>query len=897
MLQFLRFFSRKRRYDDIFVSIHEHIDERIDELMDEGHERPKAERIARREFGNATLLEERSREVWQWQRIESLLVDLKHIGRRLRRAPGFAITVVLTLAIGIGANTAVFSVLNSVLLRPLPYPEPQQLVSLHLDAPGAPGLAEFRSELRLSASMYFTFATHNRVFQSVGIWGPGTASITGLAQPEQVNTAQISSGVLETLNVPAFAGQWLTAADQDAHGLGRVMLSYGYWQRRFGGDPSVVGRTISVNSQPRVIAGVMPRGFKVVNYDFDLLVPLAFDPVKEQLAGFAYRGIARLRPGVSIQQANADVARLLNVWMDSWSNGPGSDPRWYLRWKIAPALQPLKDTVVGSIQAVLWVVMGTIGVVMLIACTNVANLLLVRADARQQELAVRSALGAGRWRIARELLLESMTLGLLGGAAGVAVAYAGLRLLTQIGPVELPRLSEISLDGRSVAFTLILSVLSGLFFGAIPALRYAPSRQRLTLLGAMRTASISRERQRGRNLLVVAQVAMALVLLISAVLMIRTFLAMRNVDPGFSDPTSLQVMRITIPETLVRDSTTAVHMQNSIIDKLAAIPGVSSAGFAASVPMSGAEPGWDEILIEGKNYEGGDNPPMRLYNYVSPGYFHTAGTRLIAGRDFTWAEVYNVRPIGIVSESLARELWGSPEAAIGKRFHEFQSEPWHEVVGVVQDVRENGVDQVSPATVYWPSLMGNPSAPEKLGAWRNVYFAMRSNRAGTQTFLNEMQQAVWSVNSNLPVADISTMQEIYSDSMARTSFTLVMLAIAGTMALALGILGIYGVISYAVSQRTREIGIRMALGANRSELAWMFVRSALVLTGIGMAVGLGTAAVLMRLMRTLLFGVSPLDPVSFTAVPIVLAAAAALASYLPARRTAAVDPVEALRAE
>ena len=891
-----RLVSKSRRYNDISVSIQEHIDERIDELMEEGMSREEAERMARRDFGNVTLIQERSREVWQWQKLESLLVDMKHVCRRLGRSPGFAITVVLTLAIGIGANTAVFSVLNSVLIRPLPYPDPQQLVSLHLNAPGAPGLAEFRDELRLSASMYLTFAAHNRAFQSVGVWLPGTASITGIAQPEQVNTALITDGVLQTLNVPAAAGQWLTAKDQHPRGAQRVMLSYGYWQRRFGGDPSVVGRTISVDSQPREIAGVMPRGFKVVNYDFDLMVPLAFDPVKQPLAGFAYRGIARLRPGVAIAQADADVARLLNVWMDSWTNGPGSDPHFYLTWKITPALLSLKEQMVGSVGNLLWVVMATIGVVMLIACTNVANLMLVRADARQQELAVRSALGAGRWRIARELLMESVTLGILGGAVGVGAAYAGLRLLTAIGPENLPRLSEISLDARSIAFTLILSLISGLLFGSVPALRYAPSRQSVPLLGAMRTASVSRERQRGRNLLVVAQVAMALVLLISAVLMIRTFNAMRNVDPGFSDPVSLQVMRISIPETLVRDPQEVTRVQNNILDKLAAIPGVASSGFAASVPMSGAEPAWNEISIEGKNYAG-EEPPLRLFNYVSPGYFHTAGTRIVAGRDFAWTDIYGLRPVGILSESLARELWGSPNAAIGKRFREFPSMPWYEVVGVVQDVRENGVDQISPATVYWPSMMRDLYGPGSFDARRTVYFAMRSNRAGTQALINEMQQAVSSVNSNLPAASISTMQDIYSQSMARTSFTLVMLAIAGTMALALGILGIYGVISYAVSQRTREIGIRMALGAKKSELVWMFVRSALVLTGIGTVVGLGAAAGLMRLMRTLLFGVSPLDPVTFLAVPVVLAVAAMLASYLPARRTAAVDPVEALRAE
>jgi predicted permease len=888
--------SRNRRYDDVSASIQEHIQERTEELIEEGMAPLQARQTARREFGNVALIEERSREVWQWATVESIVADLKLVLRRLRRSPGFAATVLLTLAIGIGANTAVFSVLNSVLLRPLPYPEPQQLVALRLNAPGAPGLTDFRDELRLSASMYLTFAAHNRTFQSLGVWLSGTASITGIGQPEQVNTAVITDGVLQTLDVPAAAGHWLTAADQEPRGAQRVMLSYGYWQRRFGGDPGVVGRIINVDSQSRVIAGVMPRGFKVVSYDFDLLMPAAFDPVKQTLAGFAFHGIARLRPGVTISQADADVARLLNVWMDSWTNGPGTDPHWYLKWKITPAFQPLKEQVVGSIGNVLWVVMATIGLVMLIACTNVANLLLVRADGRQQELAVRSALGAGRWRIARELLLESVTLGLVGGVAGVGVAYAGLRLLTTIGPEDLPRLSEISLDGLSLAFTLVLSVFCGLLFGSVAVLRYAPSRQAVPLLGAMRTASVSRERQRGRNLLVVAQVAMAMVLLISAVLMIRTFRAMRNVDPGFSDPTSLQVMRISIPDTLVRDPQTVLRIQNSIQDKLAAIPGVSSAGFAVSVPMSGAEPNWDGIQIEGKNYEG-EQPPLRLFNYVSPDYFHTAGTRFVAGQDFAWPDIYSLRPVAILSETLARELWGSPSAAIGKRFREFPSMPWHEVVGVVQDVRENGVNQSSPATVYWPSMMANLYGPGPLNARRTAYFALRSGRAGTQTFINEMQRAVWSVNSNLPVAAISTMQDIYSESMARTSFTLVMLAIAGTMALVLGIIGIYGVISYTVSQRTREIGIRLALGAQKSELKWMFVRSALVLTAIGVAIGVGSAAGLMQLMRSLLFGTSPLDPLTYLAVLLVLAVSAVVASYLPARRAAAVDPVDALRAE
>ena len=469
-----RIFRRRHLYNDLSEEVREHIEEKTEQLMRlENLSRTQAREAALRAFGNPSLVEQRSREAWQWPVIESLLADGKLSLRRLRNSPGFTMTVILTLAIGIGANTAVFSVVNGVLIKPLAYPEPEQLVALNLNAPGAPGLADFRDGLRLSASMYLTFAAHNRTFQSVGVWEPATANVTGLAQPEQVNTVLVSDGVLQTFAVPPAAGRWLNATDQDPRGAKRVMLGYGYWQRRFGGDRSVVGRTIELDSQPREIVGVMPRGFRILNYDFDLLVPLAFDQHKQILAGFIYRGIARLEPSVSIGTADADVARLLNVWMDSWTNCPNCDPHFYLNWKIGPALRPMKDEVLGGIGGALWVVMGTIGVVMLIACTNVANLLLVRADARQQELAVRAALGAGRARIVRELLIESLLLGLFGSVGGTAVAAAGLRLLLTIGPANLPRLSEIGLDGWSLAFALALAVFSGLFFGSIPALKYA----------------------------------------------------------------------------------------------------------------------------------------------------------------------------------------------------------------------------------------------------------------------------------------------------------------------------------------------------------------------------------------------------------------------------------------
>ena len=898
MSWFHRIFRRRHLYNELSEELREHIEEKTEQLMRlEGLSRIEARQAALRTFGNLTLIEERSRIVWQWQTLESIFADLKLTLRRLRRAPGFAVTVLLTLAVGIGANTAVFSVVNSVLLKPLPYPESNQLIALRLDAPGAGGLASLSNGLQLSPSMYLTFAEHNRTFQSIGLWSPGTANVTGVDQPEWVQADQVSDGVLQTLEVPPLLGRWFSSTDQDPHGSKTAMLSYGYWQRRFGGDRSVLGRAIQVDAQTRTIVGVMPRGFRMVDNDFDLLIPMALDRSQLKLAPFCCNGIGRLKAGVPIDQANADIARLVPLWMDTWSNGPGTNPHWYENWKIAPNFQLLKRQVIGDVGNVLWVVMGTIGIVLLIVCMNVANLLLVRSESRHQELSIRAALGAGRARIARELLLESVALGLIGGALGVGVAAAGLRLLVAIGPANLPRLNEISLDASSIAFTFAISLFSGVLFGSLPVWKYVFLRGSALLDGSGRTTSVSRERHRARNVLVVTQVAMALVLLVCALLMVRTFAALHNVDPGFADAQHIQTVSTWIPDQLIANPEMVTRTENNIVDKLAAIPGVTSVGFARAVPMDGNEPNWDILSVKGKDYKGTE-PPLRFFNYVSPVYFHTLGTRLVAGRDFTWTDIYGLRPTVIVSENFARESWGSASAAIGKQVRELDTTPWQEVIGVVEDVHVRGVDEKAPVIVYWPAMLTSPYdlRPTILTS-RFVTFAVHSDRAGTASLLSEMQQAVSSVNANLPLASVQTMQEIYGKSLARTSFTLVMLGIAAAMALVLGIIGIYGVISYTVSQRTREIGIRLALGARKSELRWMFVRPALVLTGIGVVIGLGAAAAVAQLLRTLLYGIGPLDPLSFAVVPLVLVLAAAFASFLPASRAAAINPVDALRVE
>jgi predicted permease len=561
------------------------------------------------------------------------------------------------------------------------------------------------------------------------------------------------------------------------------------------------------------------------------------------------------------------------------------------------AIGALRHRIVGRVQPLLLVIFGAVGFVLLIACANVANLLLVRVDGRRQELAIRAALGAGWGRIAMELMLESVILGLLGSLLGLALAYGALRALLAIAPTGLPRIHEIGIDLPVLLFTFVLALFSSVLFGSIPIFKYAGAHLNTGLREGGRALSQSRQQHRARNVLVVVQVALALVLLICSGLMIRTFRALMHVPPGFARPDSVQTFRFYVPETEIADSDRErlVRMDQEILAKLGAIPSVSSVSFASAIPMDGHNSN-DVLFAEDRAYAEGELPPIRRFKYVSPGFMATMGTPLVAGRDITWEDTYQRIPVAMISENFAKEYWHDARHALGKRIRVASTDDWREIVGVVGEVYDDGVDKPTSSSVYWPVMLDRFEG-QKEDVRRGIAFAIRSPRAGSQAFLNEVRETVWSVDPNIPLADLHTVGYFYTKSMARTSFTLVMLAVAGGMALLLGIVGIYGVIAYSVSQRTREIGIRMALGAQRKMLVGMFVRQGLWLTGVGIFCGLVTAFAVMRLMSSLLFNVSPVDPVTYGAVTLGVVVTAYLACYLPSRRAATVDPVDALRAE
>jgi predicted permease len=896
--------NRSAAERDIADEVEHYFAEAAASLQATGLSPEEARRAVRLKFGHAGSVQERVR-AYGWENVvDSIGGDLRCGVRQMYRQPAFALAAVLTLALGIGATTAIFSVVYSVVIKPLPYPNAEELVRIR-------HRSITDDDLWASTTMYLTYRQANRTFTSIGLWDESFATLTDRGEPERVRALRVTDGILQALGVQPMRGRWFTGQEYGpaAAGPEPVILSYGFWQRRFGGDEAVLGSELSMEAPggsrgvsvvgQRQVVGITAPDFRFLDMtpQPDVIVAMRLDPATETINSFSEQLLARLAPGVTAAVARADLERMLPIWLDAWPLAPGGAQTKdsIANWRIAPVIRPLKDDLVGGVAKTLWVLMGAIGAVLLIACANIANLILVRADARRHEFAVRAALGAVPARIARELLVESLVLGAAGSVLGLGLASVGVQALVAIGPTDLPRLGEVAVHPPVLAFTVAISLLSTVVFGLIPALKHALHID-ASVSRSPRGSSASRERSATRSVLVAVQVALALVLVVSAALMIRTFQVLRNMEPGFSDPATIHTAGISIPFTLISDPDQVARvakmtsLQRGILDRIVALPGVASAGFGSHLPMGGGS--WNApVFVEGETIAIGGVPPSRRWNFVSPGYFAAMGIRMIAGRDLTWRDIETGGRVAVISEDFAREIAAEPAAALGQRIRSSRLSAWHEVIGVVHDVHQDGLYEEPPSMVYWSVLTAN-----RIGM-PDVAFVIRGDRAGSASLVNEVRQAVRAVNGTIPITVEGTMQDFYAASLARTSFTLVLLAIAGGMALTLAVIGIYGVVAYAVSQRIREIGIRSALGAEPQELERMFLLHGLVLSGAGAAVGLVAAVALGRVMSSLLFGIGPTDLVAYVAALAVTVVAASLASYIPARRAAAIDPMVTMKVE
>jgi predicted permease len=872
------------REAEIVEELSQHLDDRHHELLSGGVSAEEAERLTLAEFQDGDGLRRYMAALRQahapapltpgattGQFLSDLWQDLRHATRTFSRQPAFAAATVLTLALGIGATAAIFSVVYGVLLKPLPFHEADRLVSLRQRAPHGAGTNH-------GPATYLTYRQNQQAFEAIGAWDPTEISITGVGDPERVQGLMVSASMLPLLRVQPVLGRGFSAEDDTPGSPLRVMLTYGYWQRRFGGTGDPVGRSLVIDGSPADVIGVLPASFKFLRTRPDIVLPMPLDVNAPRGISFGFQALARLKPGATLAQANGDAARVISLL-----------PPAFAKLELQPDVRPLADEVIGNVGELLWILLAAVAVVWLIACGNVANLFLVRAEGRHQELAMRAALGASRGRIARALLAESMVLALAGGAVGVALARAATQLLRAIAPAELPRVDDIDIDAAVLLFTSGISFLSGTLFGLFAVLRFGGA-STAELREGGRAVGDSPRRHRTRNALVVGQVALALTLLIVSGLMIRTFIAMRQVDPGFTRPEEVQTFVIAIPAGLITDPEQAARTHERVAERLAQVPGVVSVGLSSSITMDG-EDNANPLMVEEFPDREGVLPALRRFKSFAPGYFETMGIQLVAGRSITWNEVYDRRMVIVISETLAREYWKEPSSALGKRVRCCNAQmPWREIVGVVGNERDDGLDRPPTAIAYWPMM--NESY-----RWRTMAYAVRSTRVGSPGFARELAQAVWSANAALPLAGLQTLEEIRSRSMARTSFALVMLAIAASVALLIGLVGIYGVIAYTATQRTREIGVRIALGAQIGDVRRMFLRHGLLLTGIGIVFGLGVAMAATRVLSAFLFGVGPMDPMTYIVVSGALAAAALLASYLPARRASRVDPIAALRSD
>ncbi len=812
--------------------------------------------------------------------------ELRLAARALLRRPGFTAVAVLTLALGIGANVGIFAVVDAVLLRPLKYPDSERIVVVDHHAPGLdlPDLTNSEGTIRF-------YRQEASFFSSLAGYEMSSVNLTDQDQPARMRAIQVTPSIFHVLETQPALGRPFNASDAAEGAAPVAILTHATWVGRFGRDPNVVGKTVRLDGVATQIVGVMPKGFSFPDASVALLRPLYIDP-HGSFGTFGIRGVARLAPGVTLADARRRITDIQSR-MPEFFGDKDMTPAFMKKAGWSVTLKPLREQMVGDVASALWVVLGTVGFVLLIACANVANLFLVRAESRQKEVAIRAAMGAGRKRIATLFLSESLVLGIAGGVVGIALAWGGVKLLVALGPQSLPRLQEINVGAPVLAFGAALSVLAGLAFGAIPLTRILGRGVGGALRDGNRGSTAGRERHRTRNILVTGQLALALVLLVGSGLMVRTFQRLRSVDPGF-DPADVLTVGMSLggARTVRSHLPEAARFYQSVAEQVAALPGVEHVGVTTALPLGSGSWNGGSFEIEGKPTADDALPPVAMYKAVGPGYFEAMGMTLLRGRTEKASDVEDGVPVVWVNETFARTLLGGHALGRYIRWQRGADSTWAEVVGVVKDVREFGLTEPVRADAYLPLLTGKWGFPDlALG-----YLVVKVDRNPTK-LVGAIRAIVHKANPDVPITATSTMSEVVSRSMQRTSFTLVLLGIATLVALFLGAIGLFGVVSYVVSERTREIGIRMALGAHANDIRRLVLRQGGAVGLAGVAIGLVGALGLTRLMGSLLFDVSATDPLSFVLAPMVLLAVVALATWLPARRASSVDPVEALRAE
>ena len=818
--------------------------------------------------------------------MNTLLQDLRYGARLLTKRLGFTIVAVITLALGIGANTAIFSVVNGLLLRPLPYRDSSRLAIIWTHSPGANVDKDWPSP-----GMYGAIIARNTVFEDLAIGQGGDVIVNGPGGPEQLGSINISSNMFPMLGATAKLGRVFTADEDVGEKPATVILSYGLWQQRYGGDTSVIGQSLTVDGQSLTIVGVMPRdfslGYEVMptvgaaqQADLVLPLPMTANALAEQ-GDENYNIIGRLKPGATIAQAQSELDATVSDLQQQFPK------RYPASRGFSFSVHPLLEQVVGDVRPILFVLLGAVGCVLLIACANVANLLLARSTVREKEIAIRTALGAGRWRVVRQLLTESLLLAAVGGALGLFVATWGLDGLRWLDPGNIPRLQNIQIDGRVLGFTFAMTLLTGVCFGIAPALRSS----RVNLSESLKEGGrslVASASHRLRSLLVIGEMALSLMLLIGAGLLIRSFIRVTEVKPGFS-PANVLSARLSVTGTNYQDRIRRLSLYQQVVDRVRSLPGVESAGVVSVLPLSGGF-NWGSITIEGYDPAAhGQNMIQADRRIAGPGYFETMKVRLVDGRFFNEHDTKDSLGVAIIDENMARAYWPAGDA-VGKRFKMGSSDstaPWLTVVGVVGSVKQYALDTDSRVAFY----MAHEQYPAG-----TMYITART-AVDPKSIIGVLTNEARAVDANLPVFDVRTMEQRISESLARRRFAMVSLGLFAVVAMMLAAVGIYGVMSYSVTQRTREIGIRMALGASVGGVLKLIVREAMALAGIGVAIGLAGAFAATRLLAGLLFGVSSTDPITFGAIAVILTGVALGACFVPARRAAKVDPMVALRYE